>query len=406
MASTWHRLKDLKDALADREREVEHLKAQVDEIREASLSADEEGSLQARKTILLNAEKLFSVGKEGEAMLYESDHAVVSELGRYIPRLREMACIDEALNESVELLEGAAAQLDEATGILRRYTDRLQFEPRELEQIEDRLAEIGRLKRKYRASVEEILAIEEEARGKLSVLESGEDELQRIEAEFDEAGTAAWTLAQKLSRARKAAATELKKRVEREVRQIGLDHTIFEAKFATGGAVEDDPPFVVGGVQKREQGIGEVEFYFSPNPGEEPKPLGKVASGGELSRLMLALKSSILSRTEIPTLLFDEVDAGIGGKIADMVGRKLARVAESHQVLCVTHLPQIAALAQDHYVVEKTVSQGRTYTAVRKLSGEERVEELTRMLGGTNVGDHAKRHAEAMLKAHRSTPRE
>jgi DNA repair protein RecN (Recombination protein N) len=187
--------------------------------------------------------------------------------------------------------------------------------------------------------------------------------------------------------------------MEREVGEIGLVHTTFDPAFAEHSMDKDDPPFVLGGARLRETGIDEVEFYFSPNPGEEAKPLAKIASGGELSRLMLALKSSILSRTEIPTLLFDEVDAGIGGKVAEMVGRKLARVAETHQVLCVTHLPQIAALARDHYVVEKAVSQGRTYTAVKKLSKDERIEELARMLGGTGA-EHARRHAEAMLKAH------
>lgn len=400
-ATAWRRLQEMKDALADKDREEELLKAQVDEISGASLAEDEEDNLQARKKILLNAERLFQVGKEGEAILYEADHAIVGELGRYLPRLREMADIDDSLKAAVELLEGAAAQLDEATGIIRHYTDRLSFDPQELEHMEDRLAEIGRLKRKYRGSVAEILTIAAAAERKLLALETGEDELKALHEQFEVARQAAWETAQGLSRARKKAAKDLQKRMEREVKEIGLDQTIFEPQFRHGQVDKDVPPFVVGGVRIDENGIDDVEFYFSPNPGETVKPLAKIASGGELSRLMLALKSLILSQTDIPTLLFDEVDAGIGGKVAEMVGQKLARVAATHQVVCVTHLPQIAALAEDHYVVTKSVSRGRTFTTVTKLSDQERITELARMLGGAKISEHAERHAAAMLKGHR-----
>ena len=399
-ASAWRRLQAMKGSLADKDREEEFLKAQIDEITMAALVADEEEALQARKMILVNAERLFQIGKEGETILYEADHAVVGELGRYIPRLREMADIDGSLREAVELLEGAAAQLDEATGTIRHYTDRLHFDPQELERIEDRLVEIGRLKRKYRGSVAEILEFAEESRRKLAALESGEDELKALEEQCEVVRQTAWATAEELSKGRKKAAKDLKKQMERAVKEIGLDQTIFEARFGQGQADDDAPPFVVGGMRIDENGIDDVEFYFSPNPGETVKPLAKIASGGELSRLMLALKSLILSQADIPTQLFDEVDAGIGGKVAEMVGQKLARVAETHQVVCVTHLPQIAALAQDHYVVEKTVSEGRTYTTVKKLSDKERITELARMLGGAEISEHAERHAEAMLKVH------
>jgi len=399
-ATAWRRLREMKDALADKTREEELLKAQIDEISAASLGLDEEESLQTRKKILINAEKLFQIGKEGETILYEADHAIVGELGRYIPRLREMANIDQGLAEPVGLLEGAAAQLDEATGAIRRYTDRLHFDPQELERIEDRLVEIGRLKRKYRGSVADVLEIAEESQRKLAALETGEEEVRVLEEQFEVSRQKAWDTAEDLSRARKKAAKDLKRQMERGVKEIGLSQTTFDPEFRQGVTDEDDPPFVVGGVRIREEGIDDVEFYFSPNPGETVKPLARIASGGELSRLMLALKSLILSQTDIPTLLFDEVDAGIGGKVAEMVGQKLARVAETHQVVCVTHLPQIAALAQDHYVVEKTVSGGRTFTTVKKLSDKERIGELARMLGGAEISEHAERHAAAMLKVH------
>ena len=173
--------------------------------------------------------------------------------------------------------------------------------------------------------------------------------------------------------------------MEEEVGELGLSQTTFEVRFHGHGAAADDPPFVKGGIRIGASGIDDPEFYFSPNPGESVRPLARIASGGELSRLMLALKSLVLTRSEIPTLLFDEVDAGIGGRVTEMVGKKLAGVAESHQVICVTHLAPIAALAESHYVVEKQVSEGRTFTTVRELDENERVRELARMLGGAEI---------------------
>ena len=181
---------------------------------------------------------------------------------------------------------------------------------------------------------------------------------------------------------------------------MGLARTTFEVRFRQRDETRDDPPFVMGGARIAADGFDDPEFCFSPNPGEPVRPLARIASGGELSRLMLALKSLVLTRGEIPTLLFDEVDAGIGGSVAEMVGKKLAAVAESHQVICVTHLPPIAALADSHYVVEKSVAGGRTFTTARKLDEAQRVRELARMLGGVEITAQAERHAAEMLRAH------
>src|SRR5207249_4456405 len=199
---------------------------------------------------------------------------------------------------------------------------------------------------------------------------------------FDEARRTAWDAAQKLSLERQRIAKRLKKEMEKEIEGLGMPHSTFEVRFITQDEKEDQPPFFIVGNRLTAKGMDQVEFYFSPNPGEPAKPLAKIASGGELSRLMLALKSLVMTPGVVSTLLFDEVDAGIGGRVAEIVGKKLKQVASRHQVISVTHLPQVAVLADAHFVVEKEVEKGRTFTRVRQLSEHDRIDELARMLGG------------------------
>ncbi|MFQ5542481.1 MAG: DNA repair protein RecN, partial [Candidatus Binatia bacterium] len=302
----------------------------------------------------------------------------------------------------VELINSSLAQLEEATSALRHYKDRVEFDPQALEQLEDRLAEINRLKRKYTGSIEDILKIRERVEQDLASLERGGEELGALEQALEETRRSAWEQAEALSNERIRVSRKIKKELEREVESLGMPKTVFDARFLHEEEIQDDPPFLVGGKKMTEEGIDQIEFYFSPNPGEPVKPLAKVGSGGELSRVMLAIKSLVLTREEIPTLLFDEVDAGIGGSVAEMVGNKLKKVADSHQVICVTHLPQIAALANSHYVVEKEIVMGKTFAKVKKLSDRDRVSEIARMLAGIKVTDQAKRHAAEMIKIHQS----
>lgn len=394
----WDSLKKAKGLLENRKREEELLRAQAQEIAQARLQVGEEEELKAKKNILIHAEKLYQGCKEGEELLYEGEDALVSRLGRYVLRLRELANVDGGLNDAVELLNSSQAQLQEATTILRRYTGKIQFDPGALEQLEDRLAEINRLKRKYNGAVEDILRIQEKVEEELKALDRGEEEIPALERTFEEARRSAWQIAEELSVERKRIAKRLKKEMEKEVEGLGMPGTIFEVRFLSEEEGGYEPPFLVGGKRVTEQGMDQVEFYFSPNPGEAVKPLAKIASGGELSRLMLAIKSLVLTQGDIPTLLFDEVDAGIGGRAAEIVGKKLKKVAASHQVLCVTHLPQIAALADSHYVVQKEVVKGRTFTEVKKLNDKDRIAEVARMLGGVKITEKTKRHAEEMVK--------
>jgi DNA repair protein RecN (Recombination protein N) len=398
LAASWNSLREARELLEKRRREEEWLRSQAEEISRAKLQAGEEEELKAKRNILMHAEKLYQGCKEGEELLYEGEDALAGRLGKYTQRLRELARIDGGLSGAVELLDSSVAQLQEAASLLRRHTDRVQFDPATQAELEERLAEIGRLKRKYQGSIEEIVRHGEKVAEELKGLARGEEEIPALERACEQTRRAAWEAAEALSRERGKAAGKFKKEMEKEVEALGMVGTVFEARFLDSAEAGDEPPFLQKGRRLTEQGMDQVEFYFSPNPGEPVKPLAKIASGGELSRLMLAIKSLVLTRGDISTLLFDEVDAGIGGRVAEIVGKKLKKVAAAHQVICVTHLPQIAALADSHYVVEKAVAKGRTFTEVKKLGERERVAEIARMLGGVKVTDKAIRHAEEMVK--------
>jgi len=401
LSAAWDSLQRARELFEKRQREEESLRSQAQEIGQSKLRPGEEEELKTKRHILLHAEKLFQGSKEAEEILYEGEDAIVGRLGRCLLRLRELSHIDEGLNEAVELLGSSLAQLEEATSRLRRYSDRVHFDPAALEQLEDRLAQIGRLKRKYNGSIEDILKTGEALEKELEALERGSEELPALERALEEASRSAWQEAEALARERGRIAKQLKRELEKEIAALGMPGTVFEARFLGAEGSEDHPPFLVRGRRLAEDGLERVEFYCSPNPGEQVKPLAKIASGGELSRLMLAIKSLVMTKGDTPTLLFDEVDAGIGGRVAEMVGRKLKKVARYHQVICVTHLPQIAALADSHYVVRKEVVKGRTYTVVKQLDDRERVAEIARMLGGVKVTEKTIRHAEEMVRGNR-----
>jgi DNA repair protein RecN (Recombination protein N) len=397
-ASAWQAVKAAREALERRRKERGLLEAQVEEIARARLREDEEAELQAKKNILVHAEKLYQGCREGEELLYEGDNALVAPLGRYGNKLRELAQVDSALTNAAELVKGALAQLEEANMELRRYAEKMHFEPGGLDHLEDRLAELQRLKRKYNGGIEHILRRQREAEAELEALDRGEGELPDLERAFEMAREKVWQAAGALSMERQKAAKRFKRELEKELKSLGMPQTVFEVRFLEREERADDPPFYIGGKRISALGIDEVEFYFSPNPGEPPKPIARIASGGELSRLMLAIKSLVLSPGDIPTLLFDEVDAGIGGGVAEIVGKKLKKVAASHQVICVTHLPQIAALADSHHVVHKETIRGHTATNVKELKANERVDEVARMLGGLKITDKTRKHAEEMVK--------
>jgi DNA repair protein RecN (Recombination protein N) len=361
------------------------LRFQADEISRAALREGEEDELEAEKRRLLNVEKLTTLSSEALSLLYEDDASASSAIERARRNVEELASFEERFAAYLDALETARSVIDDLAAELRGMATHLEFSPGRLEEIETRLVEISRLKRKYGGSVASVLQHFEDAERRLGNFDSSElrekelaARLETLRAEYDAA-------AAELSRERKKAAKNLEADVVKALADVALEKARFEVRF------DEDGEF------RSAKGIDRVEFYFSANPGEPVRQLVKVASGGEASRLMLTLKTVIGASKRAKTAVFDEVDSGIGGRVAEAVGRKLRSLSSSAQVLCVTHQPQIASLADRHFVVEKSVNGGSTSIGVRALSPEEQVEEIARMLAGERITDEARENAKAML---------
>lgn len=399
----WNQLQSLtagKDGLEAR-RELLHF--QSDEIARAELRAGEEETLRQEKTILLNAEKLHQSVLACDQGLATGDDALTDRLGRVMTQLRDCARLDDSLSEVLDLLHSGLAQIEEAALSLRKYGERLTPNPERLEEIETRLALLSRLKKKYGGSVEAVLDQYETLSQELASLEGGEESLAALDQEVETAAEAAWLWAKELSRDRQTAARTLETKMVDELAGLGMPGATFSVRFHPSQERQADAenPFLRGQARLSRKGCDQLEFFLSANPGEPLLPLVNVASGGELSRLMLALKALSVEAKEAPTLIFDEVDAGIGGGVAEVVGRRLKALSAQRQVLCITHLPQIAAFAEHAYTVVKTVTKGRTVSSAKKLSKTEHLNELARMLGGVEISTEAKRHAREMLQGAR-----
>jgi DNA repair protein RecN (Recombination protein N) len=401
LAATYDELREVRAALerlvrdaAERERRRESLEFQAGEIERAAVRPGEEEALRLEKARQANAGRLAALTGEAYAALYEDDAAVLGRLGQVYRRVEELAALEPDFRAHAEGRIGVEVPLQELALALRDYRERLEVSPARLDEIEARLALLERLKRKYGASVEEILAFAAAAREELRGLASPEEQERRLAERRAALGAAYLERARSLSRRRRAAALTLEKRVRAELAELAMEKTRFEVRFEP----EDPEASARDETRWTERGLETAEFMISPNPGEELRPLARVASGGELSRIMLALKTVASPDAAGLTLVFDEVDAGIGGRVAEVVGRKLRAVARSQQVLCVTHLPQIASLADQHLVVRKRQEKGRTLTGVQVLSAEDRIEEVARMLGGALITENARRHAREMVK--------
>ena len=368
---------------------AEMLRFQIKDIADAKLAAGEEEELRQERQVLAGAEKLTEAARFGEQALYAGETAAAATIRKLSARLADLVATDPRLVDIAKLVDEAHTLVEEAGWRLREYAEKVVFDPARLEEVDDRLVEIGKLKRKYGDSIEAILLFHGAAARELADLDLGEEGLAKLEADTAGAERAARQSAAALSKSRRAAATRLESRVAEELGVLGMKDARFEARFAAEAVLSA-------------RGTDGVEFYFSANPGEELRPLARIASGGELSRIMLALKSLALEDADAPTVIFDEVDAGIGGAVAEVVGRKLGALARRRQVLCITHLPQIAAFADHHFAVEKTTARGRTRSTARRLRAEERCDEIARMLGGVKVTAEAKQHAEQLLATARA----
>jgi len=376
------------------ERRREMLEYQASEIEKAGLAPGEEEALRVEKARQANAGRLAALSGESYALLYDDEEAVLGRLAQVYKRVDELAEIDPDFRPFAEGRREILAPLEDLALRLRDYQERLEVSPGRLDEIESRLAVLDRLKKKYGATVEDVIAFGERCRRELESLGTPEEQERLLVERRDRLAGLYLDRARALSKKRRAAAVELRKRVQAELGQLAMEKTRFDVAFepADAEAATADPSLWT------ERGLERAEFLLSPNPGEDLRPLAKIASGGELSRLMLAIKSVIGRDAPGLTLVFDEVDSGIGGRVAEVVGRKLKAVSARCQVLCVTHLPQIAALADQHLSVRKQVAKGRTVTLVERLDDDTRVEEVARMLGGETITATARDHAREMLK--------
>ena len=397
--------KELANLLRDEQelaRRVDQLTYQIQEIAAARLRPGEEEELTAERTRLANAEQLSQLAGEVYTALYEGSEEQWSAsdlLGQAARALTQLARIDPSMKEAQQLAESLTIQVDELARTLHDYQESIEFSPARLAQVEERLSLIYNLKRKYGHTIEEVLAFGQRAQAELENITHSEERIEALRQEEERLRHTIGQMAAELSQARREASQRLAAEVEAQLADLNMEG----ARFAVDLTWTDDPNGVYVGERTLacdERGIDRVEFLIAPNIGEGLKPLVKVASGGETSRLMLALKTVLSVADETPTLIFDEIDQGIGGRVGGVVGRKLWGLTRSdgrqHQVLCVTHLPQIAGYADTHFHVEKGVDQQRTTTRVRVLSGADRIEELAVMLGTPSEG--TRRSAQEILQ--------
>ncbi len=364
------------------------------ELERAGLVAGEDEALSRDRTVLSNASKLAAAALEAEQALYGADGAAIDTVSRAEARLADAAVLDPKLGDALEMIKSARANLEEAARTLGAYASRIEADPARLEEIDNRLQELTRLKRKYGGSIDSAIETLERSRAEIGELEGIGESKAQVEAAMAAALDELTGHANRLSSVRRRAAAELARKMEAELRTLGMRSPGFEPRLGALGP--DEAGFVHGGVALGPFGIDTVEFHLSPNVGQPAMPLLRIASGGELSRVMLALKRLEAQRRGVATMIFDEVDAGIGGAVAQVVGRKLKQLSRFHQILCVTHLAQIAAFADRHLTVEKEERRGSTRSRVAVLEPGDRTEEIARMLGG-EVSDKFRRAARELL---------
>ncbi len=378
---------------ADRE---DLLRFQISEIDALADVLKNEDALLAERERLRHAENLGSTTGKAETQLYSADDAICGSLSRIATSVEQASRFDPALGAVSEQIRDALVQLEDAASELGRYARDLSFDPQRLTQLEEELDQLQRLKRKYGGSRAVVIAHRDQAKAELDSLEQYEERVDRCQRQYDEALERAAAVALSLRKKRQSAARRLSKAISEELSSLGMGEAKVTVELA---ALEGGPrELQVNGARLSPSGIDRAELLIAPNPGEEAKPLRKVASGGELSRSMLAIKRVLAGLGPANLYVFDEVDAGVGGAIAEVLGRKIHDVAQHSQVLCITHLPQISAYADAHYRVHKEVVGERTKSDIRLLSDAERLEEIARMLGGVRVTEQARAAAQQLIQ--------
>lgn len=388
------RIEDLQRDEQDRLRLLDLWTFQKKEIEEAKLQLGEDERLETEKRVLANAEKIYSAAMQAFDLLYEGPGSTSSSLRSAQKHIEELSRYEPKFQDALAAIETARISVEDVGATLRDYAGGIQASPEHLAEIEDRLALFDRLKRKYGPTLEDVIRLGEEVSRKLSEMENKDETLAQLHRELAAAGEQYLQVARAISKKRYEGARKLEKLVEAEINDLAMKSSFH---IEVSGSDEEG--------NWAASGFDRVMYLIATNPGEPMKPLDQIASGGELSRVMLALKASVEAKKAPAakahsqrTLVFDEIDTGIGGRAAEAVGKKLKSLSRTNQVLCVTHLPQIATFADHHYVIEKRVSGERTKTAVRMVTGEERTEEIARMLSGAKLTETSRKHAEQMLK--------
>jgi DNA repair protein RecN (Recombination protein N) len=392
------RIEELEQGEQDRLRLVDLWTFQKREIEEAKLEACEDERLETEKRVLANAEKIYNAAMQAFDLLYEGDGSTSSSMRAAQKQIEELARYEPKFQEALAALETARISVEDVGATVRDYAGGIHASPEHLAEVEDRLAALDRLKRKYGPTLDDVISFGADAARKLSEVENKDEILRELRADLAKAGTEYLSTARTLSKKREDAARKLEKLVEAEINDLAMK-SAFRIEITT---LEQEGNWTTAG-------IDEVVYMIATNPGEPMRQLEHIASGGELSRVMLALKVSVQAggdpaprkkhQSAQRTMVFDEIDTGIGGRAAEAVGKKLKQLARVNQVLCVTHLPQIATFADHHYVIEKKAWSGRTRTTIRAVVGEERTEEVARMLSGARLTDTSRKHAEQMIKA-------
>jgi len=373
----------LSTAESAREQEIDLLRHQINEITGANLTSGEEDEIATRYRLASNSKRLLELAAAISRKLSEADDAILSQLAETQRLLRDLEKIDPDKSTLADAHAACVVELSEISRTVGQYAEQLDLDPAQLAALEERVTLFESLKRKYGGSIAGVIAFGERAAERMRKIEGRDAELERLSQEIESARGEVERIGHALHKARSKAAPKLAENIRANLRDLGFRQSEFDVKLA---ALEE----------ARASGFDAVELLFSPNPGEPLKPLRLIASSGEISRLMLAIKSSLAAQDAIPLLVFDEIDANVGGEIANAVGEKMRKLAAEHQVLCITHLPQVAAAAATQFVVTKEVVRGRTHSRLSEVAGKARQEEIARMLGGKT--DSALKHAATLLK--------
>ena len=383
----------------ERASRLDLLEFQMGELQRAALQPGEDDALAAERQLLRGADTIRRLCGEAYADLYDTESAALSTLGRVWKRVAELSAIDPTFAPYLDAKDDVKAQLEDLAFALRDAADRIDLTPGRLQQVEDRLALLERLKRRYGPALEDVLRHQDEVMAEHAALSGGASTAAAVEQDLGDASERFLGAARALSSARQEAARRFAPALEAELAGLAMERTCFEVRLTT----RPDP------ADWTEAGLDTGEFFLSPNVGEDLRPLARIVSGGELSRVMLALKTLAMNRAgegvtggAVKTVIFEEVDAGIGGRVATVVGQKLAALGARYQVLCITHLPQIAAFGHTHYLIDKRVQRGRTVTSVARLGVDQRPAELARMMGGLSAGERALASAEELLASARA----